>query len=195
MENPYQFVTDYQHSSLTPAKQAVRQAYVVLSRQSGYDALSVKELCHKAHVSRSTFYAYYENTGQVLEEIENDIICELVRLNPDLASPSENDKDHPYFYRTKQYIEEHRNILSLLLNERPEYRFVEKLKNAIKYHFWQRAFQNRNTEDDKLILELIASVIVSAYSYWIKNPYSMNEQYMVRVISSVLSLIDKNSQP
>lgn len=191
MRNPFVHVLDCQRASLTDARQSIVQSYIELARVKGYDRITVKELCSKAHVSRSTFYAYYQNTRDVLEELENSIISEMVDLNPDLMNRGQNEVEElPFFHRTREYIEAHKTVFSLLLVEQPEYHFIEKLKDAIKYHFWERVFKDRNREDDMLLLDMLASVVISAYTYWLKHPYEMDEAYLLRVISNILKLID-----
>lgn len=191
MKNPYAHVFNYQCATLTDAQESIAQSYIELARVKGYDQITVKELCSKAHASRSTFYAYYQNTRDVLEELENSIICEMVVLNPDLMNRGQNEVEElPFFHRTREYIEDHKTVFSLFLVEQPEYHFIEKLKDAIKYHFWERVFKDRKRKDDDLLLDMLASVIISAYTYWLKHPYEMDEAYLLRVISNLLKLID-----
>ena len=44
------------------------EALLLLLEQKDYDAITVKEVCQKAGVSRSTFYLHYETMNDLLEE-------------------------------------------------------------------------------------------------------------------------------
>ena len=44
------------------------EAFLLLLEQKDYDAITVKEICQKAGVNRSTFYLHYEMMNDLLEE-------------------------------------------------------------------------------------------------------------------------------
>lgn len=177
---------------MTAAKEAIQKSYLKLSQAKGYENISVKALCAAAHVSRSTFYVYYRNTADVLEEIERQIIYELIQLNPDIMIRGRNNSNQlDFFHRTVGYIEQHQELFRLLLVEWPEYHFINKLKDAVKYHFGERVFKEKNSDDDMMLLDMLAAVVVNAYSYLIKYPYDINEQRLLTVISHILKLIDE----
>ena len=44
------------------------EALLLLLEQKDYDAITVKEVCQKAGVNRSTFYLHYESMNDLLEE-------------------------------------------------------------------------------------------------------------------------------
>lgn len=44
------------------------EALLLLLEQKEYDAITVKEVCQKAGVNRSTFYLHYETMNDLLEE-------------------------------------------------------------------------------------------------------------------------------
>ena len=44
------------------------EALLQLLEKKGYEYITVKELCQKAGVNRSTFYLHYESMNDLLEE-------------------------------------------------------------------------------------------------------------------------------
>lgn len=44
------------------------EAFLLLLEQKEYDTITVKEICQKAGVNRSTFYLHYETMNDLLEE-------------------------------------------------------------------------------------------------------------------------------
>ena len=44
------------------------EALLLLLEQKDFDRITVKELCQKAGVNRTTFYLHYENMNDLLEE-------------------------------------------------------------------------------------------------------------------------------
>lgn len=53
--------------------QAIKDAFLEKERKKIFNEISVAEVCREAEISRSTFYQYYDNITDVLEDILKDI--------------------------------------------------------------------------------------------------------------------------
>ena len=60
-------------------KRMIQEAVLELLETTGPDKLTVTDVCQRADVNRSTFYAYYAEIRDVIREIEDDL---LQRLRP-----------------------------------------------------------------------------------------------------------------
>src|SRR5574344_682086 len=160
-KNPYCSILKIKQLQLTGAKVALQEAYMSLLVQHDYSSISVKLLCLTAHVARSTFYAYYRATRDIVNEIEDSLVCQLVSLNTDIAEKNRNSKQVEQLCNdTIQFIMAHKTYLYQLLIARPDYRFYELWKDGIKYHLYDRIFGNQSNRNEGLILETIASAVV-----------------------------------
>ena len=185
MENPYKEITRIQKQHLTASQVAMQSALLELSRNKKIYEINVKELCQKAAVARSTFYAYYQNIDDLLIEIENQLLYILIQNNEKIMKREYQSKEDFLFYKeTIQFVEENEKVFKLFWIEQPNYRFIKKWKQAIKYHLFQR--KDYVSKND-FMLEVIASATISAYSYWLENPQSINYEEVSEIISKVLS--------
>lgn len=57
------FETKYSNSA-----RAMDEALIYLLNDKDYDYITIKEICKKAGVNRSTFYLHYENIDDLLKE-------------------------------------------------------------------------------------------------------------------------------
>ena len=57
-----------QESKYLATASLMDEALLLLLEQKDFDRITVKELCQKAGVNRTTFYLHYENMGDLLEE-------------------------------------------------------------------------------------------------------------------------------
>ena len=73
--NPYKYVCELQNRNATQAQEAIEKALLSLLDEKELYKISVKELCNRANVARSTFYAYYESVSALMVEIENDDVA------------------------------------------------------------------------------------------------------------------------
>ncbi|WP_054743172.1 hypothetical protein [Cellulosilyticum ruminicola] len=59
----------------------MEQALIALYEEKEIYQISVKELCSRAAVARSTFYTYYNVIDDCLIDIENRLIGKLIEMN------------------------------------------------------------------------------------------------------------------
>ena len=53
--------------------QAIRDAFLKMEKLKMFNEISIAEVCREADISRSTFYQYYNNLAEVLEDILSEI--------------------------------------------------------------------------------------------------------------------------
>ena len=85
------------------------QALLALLEKKDYDFITVKEICEKAGVNRSTFYLHYESIGDLLEE-------SLTYVMEHMRSYFDEDKriTKPVLWRNWFWLQ--RSILFLIWN-------------------------------------------------------------------------------
>lgn len=78
------------------------EALLILLEKKEYEFITVKELCHKAGVNRSTFYLHYDSMDDVLQET-------VAMLNSRFYARFENDTEDSVegkkgYYMTPDYL-------------------------------------------------------------------------------------------
>lgn len=81
-------------SSVEHTKENIKSAFWNLYKEKQIGKITVSELCKIAGYHRSTFYEYYQDIYDVLEEIESELITEedfreMIFKNVLLSSPKE----------------------------------------------------------------------------------------------------------
>ena len=188
--NPYEFIADTKESNCTVAQRTLQMALIELNQHKEIYRISVKELCNQAHVARSTFYSYYDNVMQLKEQIEDNLIFQLLRLNENLNDAViDLETGFPFFQNTCRFIEENKQTFYAFLIATPNVQFIQKWQTGIKYHFWNCFFSGGNRKNEKLILEIISSQAVTAFTYWLKNPYDVDIDSLNLLIMQTLQLL------
>lgn len=57
--------------------QLIREAFLRLLKRGGFESATVTAICKEAQINRTTFYRYYDNQYQLLEELEEELISEM----------------------------------------------------------------------------------------------------------------------
>lgn len=185
--NPYSYICDIEKKKVTAAQNALQKALIKSLETKEIYQITISELCEKACVARSTFYAYYGNVCDCLSEIENNLIYDIVKLNDELKQDFDIEKlDLNFYSKTLQYIKENQKLFYLLLVKRASYDFIEKWKDGIKYHLYDKFSYKTDEKNKELTLEIIACEAIAAYSYWVKNPYEIDFEYVKKLIKATI---------
>lgn len=116
-------------------KRNIKNAFLALSRKTPVNKISITNLVVHANVSRGTFYTYYDNIQDMLEDIGLDLLRGLDAIWQ--APVSHHSILHilPSSEQFVQYFGENRDIFLLLLGKHgsPSFsaRWMDHLHNAL----------------------------------------------------------------
>lgn len=104
--------------------QRLHNALIILLEKKDFIDISIKEVCEKAGINRSTFYAHYENTAELAFDMEKTIIEEFESENSELFTkniselPKSNDIyiDDTILSVYLEFVKNHKRIFSIYNN-------------------------------------------------------------------------------
>ncbi len=173
-------------------EQAIRAAFITLYCRRPFDRMSVKELCVQTPVARTTFYGYYDNLGTLKAKIEDELIGGILEIARYTAEDSFAAMDlRVFFSRTLDYIKSHWQENYAFLVAQPNLVYIAKWKQAIKYHFELRFPEKAAVPNHGLIMEVIASSVIGAYTYWMEHPEEVNTQRLADISVQMLSAVEQ----
>ncbi len=156
---------------MNDTKQAIHTAFFTLYRRHSFEQMTVKELCIQTPVARTTFYSYYNNLADLKDEIEDELIDGILEIAKHSIDDSPDKADMTSFFsKTLNYIKLHWDENYAFLIIQPNLSYITKWKSAIKYHLSLRFPDRESAANYGLIFEVIASAIISAYTYWMEHP-------------------------
>lgn len=176
------------------AKDAIKAQFMKEYARKKFDEITVKALCAATPVARTTFYSYFNNTDEVKEQIEDELIGGLLAVAENVSSGNYPDMDFSIFMdETEKYIKEHWTEIYAFLIRQPNLRFMRKWKDAIKLNFRRRYPEKQRIKNYEAVAEILASSMISAYTYWMDNPDAIStaqiKPLMHKVLDSLISLI------
>lgn len=178
----------------SPIEELIGQTLIEMLREKELADISVKELASRAHIARSTFYAHYRNVDEVLRQIEDAIVADLVALNEPIADPSRSSaSDMSFFRATMDYLDENREVMGVLLVERPDTRFIEAWKDGIKGHLRKRMPLQADTPEGGLAFEVAASAMIASWTHALKSGSEPSPDFACDIIADVLQLLERRA--
>ena len=83
-------------------KECIEGALIQLLEHKEMERITISEIVKKAGVSRTAFYAHYQNKEDVIKSALGDVIEKIIMLTP--GNPRREDYWLPLFTETKKYI-------------------------------------------------------------------------------------------
>lgn len=190
MTNPYKI--SFSQSKLTSVQKSLQKALLILLKNKKLEEIPVRMLCTKAQVARSSFYAHYENTDDILNEIEDQLVGKISDLDKNIIDPNrKSSSDFAYFSNIINFININDKILRTLLIKNYDHRLIEKWKKAIKAHLWERLKLVNTTIKQDLIFEMVSTEVISAFIYYLNHPNTIREDDIYQIIATELQNLNQ----
>ncbi|MBE4910578.1 TetR/AcrR family transcriptional regulator [Bacillus luteolus] len=166
-------------------KQNIIDAFWSLYCEKRIEKITVKEITLKAGYNRGTFYEYFTDIYDVLEQIEESLIPTLDELPP--ISIGNENMGIPIDMFMKLY-EKNSKYYSVLLGDNGDPAFASKLKNSTK-PILKQAFAEKyevNQVEFDFILEYVLSVMVGIMSYWFRHDKAMTAEDLIALMQDLM---------
>ncbi|WEV44958.1 TetR/AcrR family transcriptional regulator [Streptococcaceae bacterium ESL0687] len=126
-------------------RKKIKSALISLMADKRFDQITINDIVNQAELNRSSFYRYYEDKYNLIDEMEDEILSGMKGKRP--ADFNYDDTDF-----IRENVIEHLNHLKIyakeincLLSDNAGSGFSEKLKKELNQSF----FSNRHLEVEK----------------------------------------------
>ena len=173
-------------------KRLLKESLIEILYKKDISHITIKEVCENADLNRSTFYSYYQSIYQLLEEITNDMISHVP------FSDGKSQYTHLELEEYIQYIHNHKNIYSVLLNQGAFHQLLTKkchdqfLKSSLSYD----NSKSNNIEYYDALSAYCISGTENFLSYCLESSISIKEQAQILylLISQAKSILSNYFQ-
>lgn len=174
------------------------EAFLSLLEEKDFAYITVKEICEKAGVNRSTFYLHYETIGDLLEEsisyINNNFleymkhdsqefvakikICpleELYLITPKYLTPYLN------------YIKEHQRMYRTAIENASTLQLKNTYSKMFRYIFMPILERYQVAESERnYIMAFYIKGLMAIINEWLKNNCKESVEQIIRIIQNCI---------
>lgn len=166
----------------------LKQSFIELLKQKPIAKITVKEVCERADINRSTFYAHYEDLYHLLEQIEKEMIQEMVHYLS-LLSEQSTEKSMHILEKIMEYIAANKDVCAALLSENSHSSFEQKVRE-VAHRFLSDTWLNVPNEQDTIIDYISAFVIsgsIQIIKVWLKNDMDKSPKEIAYLINKLVN--------
>ena len=174
------------------------EALLQLLEKKDFAFISVKEICQKAGVNRSTFYLHYENTNDLLEET-------IVRLNERFVSSFPMDLINTFKGRiltSKEFLTPYLNFVNenkrvyKLIHRKPNLFSADKAFKKMYKDIFDPALDTFNVDEKekKYVFEFYTKGSLGIIQKWVEEDCKDDIDFIVNLIAKHTFANEKNHQ-
>lgn len=164
-------------------KELLKDAFWELYEKKTIDKITIREITNKAGLNRGTFYAHYLDIYDVLQQIKDNILCDMEQNSIKLFRFFFTyESDFEYF---NDFITRYEKYLKVLIGKKGDPEFIYKVKDIMKRTVLVNLPENHNQTDIDYILEYIASAHIGSLNFWYENDRDKTMANLVKLIKSL----------
>lgn len=156
-------------------KNAIRQAYFDLLKETGKTKCSVAEIARRANIDRKTFYLHYETPDDIMKDFEDEKLQELLHLL------EEEDFFHnPFdinrlFHTLKILVEKDIELYRYAAGHESWNIFWEQVEEILVKTMYDVYFETVDLKKDEFMVyaKYISSGLITVFKSWLKEEIAM----------------------
>jgi len=166
------------------SKAALKKAYIILMEQFTDQEITVSMIAQYAELNRSTFYTYYSNKEELLEEILCDVLEGLksaIMLPFHVSETINVNKQAPTTVLIFEYIESKKRIFYALYHGHADFKTkLEQLFYSIFSEDIKMEMESSIGEVNyDIFLRYQTNATLGLIFYWIENNFSYSAKFMM----------------
>lgn len=170
---------DNQRSRLTEL--LLKNAYIELMQSKSTNKITIKELCEKAELNRTTFYLHYNEPNDILKNIEDEIIENTANYISEIGADI-NDGAIDYIIAFLDYIKENDKLFRLFLIENDNPYFKEKFTRFSLKKLLEALTCAVDEKYKEYILGYLINGCMSIIQTWIEMNYSIRNEEVAMLL-------------
>ena len=153
----------------------------LLSEKGSVTKISVRELCERADLNRSTFYAHYSEPKELLEEVEAELL-DATREHLQKIGAENDIGAHRYLLSFLIYIKENDKPFRTLLIDAGDPEFRSKFMQQSIIQFVENLDIAFPKEQEQYIYSYILNGSTGVIIQWMRSDYSIDENALVDLL-------------
>ena len=150
---------------------ALKDSLIELMREKPFPQITIKELCAKADINRTTFYAHYTDQYQLLKTIEEETLSWAKETIAGFSGIISKNDVLNYLEQIFHYLIKNINHIQVLMSEQGDIDFQRDLMSVMyeQCGTWLINDMNMDLVKSELCFVFIVNGSVGLIQHWLKT--------------------------
>lgn len=154
-------------------RKAIQNELLKQMKSKNVYAIKVTQITQALHISRSTFYLYYDSIFSVLQEIEDDFFNNLRTITSQYFTYPPNahylNEPHPIMLKIFTYLKENKDTAKVLLGPYGDARFQLRCHDTIANGFFPPQIYPSSTKEEEYDRVYMVYGHLGLVNHWINH--------------------------
>ena len=166
-------------------KHAIFKAFVELLNEKDVNQITITDIAKKANINRKTFYNYYSDAYEVMEEIENLTVEAFINNMGTVEFTNMADFLTEIFIKFTEPVNKDLEFFNLLFKTNNRSFLIVKIVEALKEYVQKRIEESNELDIPRfeVVSNFYLSGVLSVYMNWFMNNYDQS----IEEISALLT--------
>lgn len=171
-------------------KRAIFTAFAQLLAEKDLSHITITDIANKADINRKTFYNYYTNIYEVMEEIENLTVSTFEKKLDQIEFEDMSSFINQLFVEFTETINSDLEFFSHLFKTNNRSVLIKKIVDSLKEYIMKRIEEKQEIDVDmfNMIADFCVPGIISVYMNW----FMSNRSVSIETLSSHLTQLILN---
>lgn len=168
---------------VTMTKRMLRDALIEMLKEKDIYHISIRELCERADVNRSTFYKHYGSQFDLLTDMENNMLDFIVK------TIKHNEAEPEKIITTAcKYLEENIEFARLIINNNVDPAFAQKLfaMDSVKASALKRFSDINNDAELEYIYNFLIYGAFRVICVWLNKEDRESPEMLAKLINQLM---------
>lgn len=179
-------------------QRAIKNVFFELMDEIGFSKISVKKIIERAEINRSTFYSHYVDKFDLLDKMEDELLMGFKCIGSDAPFELIATQDWhteaimSYFNRFVTYVHENAKIFTLLVGEKGDPAFINKLSEIIKSIWSERNLFDGISILQNYALTALIGMMTNLIAEWVKGDFRETPEEFMQIVITIVKDLSKN---
>lgn len=177
-------------------KEDIINGLLSLLEEENYENITVRLLCKKCYISRTTFYNYFKSIDEVLSEIEDKVLIDMEHIYKEYNYQSlldvKEDEPAPNFYEMYKYIYNNKSIFKYIYGENCPKTYYKKTVNSINAKLNNLFSKHMTNNQVKEATAIITNFILSSGKVLIEDKTTLTPKQLSILLKNTIKDLIKN---
>jgi AcrR family transcriptional regulator len=175
--------------SVRKTKEKLRHALTELLKEKPVKNITVREIADFVDINRGTFYLYYKDIYDMVEQIENEMLEEFNDIVKLRVENTEGGSPNPVLADVFTFLADNADMCVALIGPNGDLGFVNKLKELVRercLYYWTEIYNAESTRYFDYFYSFFISGCVGMFEEWLKDGMNESPEEMAMILDLMI---------
>ncbi|MEI6100662.1 MAG: TetR/AcrR family transcriptional regulator [Eubacteriales bacterium] len=183
--------------SVKRTKEKLKLGLAELLKEKPANNITVREITDRIDMNRGTFYLYFKDVFDMMEQIETEMFEEYKQIVESRAPKSPGEVPPPILYDLYNFVFTNADMCLVLVGKNGDLTFVNKLKELMRdrlFYYWMLLTKTTDTEKFEYFYAFLISGCFGLFESWLKNGTKESPKEMAALTDQMLATMAKEME-